>query len=402
VTAVCFLTLNCGAGPEVAGLAPPEFSAVDVTPASASLLTGATQAFVAAGRLPDGTSSPVAVSWSATGGTISAGGLYMAGNTGGTFRVIARQSGGTLADTVVVTLNTAPPVLQAVILTPGSSSMLIGGTQQLSVSGQWSDGSTTTPSVTYSATGGSINANGLYTAGSTAGTFRVIARQSGGTLADTGVVTVLDPGTIQPGNLFSFSFENGTYGGLSDGGGGPPSSYSIMSSGGYDGARYAEANLSSSGSDGAANMYWNGGTPRNDIWLVVAIKVITPPSTGLATQKMVIFREAGYGTQLGEMNQIEGQYIWNWLDGGYNIPFKSVSGTVGQWHLWKFHFDQTGTRPVITIWVDGVQVFQDTEGRTSKAPTSIIDFGGVLNGGSGASRFGFDYIQIGTVDPWQP
>ena len=39
--------------------------------------------------------------------------------------------------------------------------------------------------VTYSATGGTISSGGLYTAGSTAGTFRVIAVQQGGTLADT-------------------------------------------------------------------------------------------------------------------------------------------------------------------------------------------------------------------------
>jgi hypothetical protein len=53
-----------------------------------------------------------------------------------------------------------------------------------------SDGSTVTPAVTYAATGGTISAGGLYTAGTTAGTFRVIATQQGGSLADTAAVTI--------------------------------------------------------------------------------------------------------------------------------------------------------------------------------------------------------------------
>ena len=61
------------------------------------------------------------------------------------------------------------------------------------VSGVWSDGGTTAPAVTYSATGGTITSGGLYTAGSTAGTFRVIATQQGGTLADTAAVTITAP-----------------------------------------------------------------------------------------------------------------------------------------------------------------------------------------------------------------
>ncbi len=48
-----------------------------------------------------------------------------------------------------------------------------------------SDGSTSAVSVNYSETGGTITAGGLYTAGSTAGTFRVIAVRQGDTKADT-------------------------------------------------------------------------------------------------------------------------------------------------------------------------------------------------------------------------
>ena len=53
-----------------------------------------------------------------------------------------------------------------------------------------SDGSATSVSVTWSATGGTITTGGLYTAGATAGTFRVIAVRQGDTLADTSAVTI--------------------------------------------------------------------------------------------------------------------------------------------------------------------------------------------------------------------
>ncbi len=89
-----------------------------------------------------------------------------------------------------MTVTVTPPVLQAVVLTPATASVAAGAQQQFSVAGQWSDGSTTAPAVSYAATGGTVNANGRYTAGTTAGTFRVIATQQGGSLADTSTVTV--------------------------------------------------------------------------------------------------------------------------------------------------------------------------------------------------------------------
>ena len=47
---------------------------------------GATQQFTATGHFSDGGSAAVAVTWSATGGTVSASGLFTAGPVPGTFR----------------------------------------------------------------------------------------------------------------------------------------------------------------------------------------------------------------------------------------------------------------------------------------------------------------------------
>jgi hypothetical protein len=168
----------------------PTLAQVILAPATASLATGGTQQFSVSGRMSDGSTSTVTVTYSATGGTISTGGLYTAGATAGSFRVIATQQGGTLADTSAVTLTAPAPTLVQVILAPATASLATGGTQQFTVSGRMSDNSTTTPAVTYVATGGTISTGGLYTAGATAGSFRVIATQQGGTLADTSAVTL--------------------------------------------------------------------------------------------------------------------------------------------------------------------------------------------------------------------
>ncbi len=86
--------------------------------------------------------------------------------------------------------------LLQLVLDPPTVVLGLRGTVQFSVSGTLSDGSTTTPSVTYAVTGGSISPGGLFTAGATSGVDTVIATQLGGLTGippccvDTAVVTV--------------------------------------------------------------------------------------------------------------------------------------------------------------------------------------------------------------------
>jgi hypothetical protein len=58
--------------------------------------------------MSDGSTSAVSVTYTATGGTITSGGLYTAGANTGTFSVVATEAGG-LADTASVTIAVAPP-----------------------------------------------------------------------------------------------------------------------------------------------------------------------------------------------------------------------------------------------------------------------------------------------------
>ena len=145
-------------------------AAVSITPTSASLLIGGTQQFTAT---VSGTTN-TAVTWSATGGTISSTGLYTAPSTAGSYVVTATSvADSTKSASATVTVSATV----AVSISPTSATLAAGGTLQFTatVTG------TTNTSVNWSATGGTISTSGLYTAPSTTGTYTVTAIS----LADT-------------------------------------------------------------------------------------------------------------------------------------------------------------------------------------------------------------------------
>jgi endo-1,4-beta-xylanase len=174
----------------------PTLTAIIVTPAADTLAAGASVTFTAAGRLSDGSIAPVPVVWSATGGTIDAGGRYTAGTSLGQYRVICANPSGTVTDTAAVSI-TAPQVAQ-VVLIPATTTVTLGGTQQFTAYGRTVNGDSIVPPLTYAAGGGTITAAGMYTAGATPGTYRVTATHQGGIKADTALVTVT---TIPPTGL---------------------------------------------------------------------------------------------------------------------------------------------------------------------------------------------------------
>jgi hypothetical protein len=167
--------------------------ALRVTPAAASLATGATQNFAATLVSSDSSTGAVTPTWTATGGTINANGRYTAGSTAGTFRVIGRDATSGLADTSTVTVTASTAPITSVVVTPTTATVSTGGSVQFQAAGRRSDGSSASVTVNWSGSGGTINTSGRYTAGSSTGSFSVIAVQQGGTLADTSAVTVITP-----------------------------------------------------------------------------------------------------------------------------------------------------------------------------------------------------------------
>ncbi|MGH7525300.1 MAG: hypothetical protein ACREMX_01195, partial [Gemmatimonadales bacterium] len=202
---------------------PPQrdLQRIVIAPDTVTLTAGDLHSFTATGYLKNGSATTIAVQWAATGGAIDASGAYTAGQIPGSFRVVARNTAGNVADTasVAVAASTSTPTpgptpnpdqgpvpapvpdpaspppseptLVKVVLKPSSASLVPGATKTFAAYGRNSAGDSVAVNVTFSATGGSVTASGLYTAGKSTGTYRVVAAASG--LADTSVVTLAPP-----------------------------------------------------------------------------------------------------------------------------------------------------------------------------------------------------------------
>jgi hypothetical protein len=188
----------------------PTLVALVMNPTSLTLVPGATQQFNMTAGWSDGSSTVPPLTWTATGGTVSTSGLYTAGTTAGTYRVIATQKGGGKADTSSVVIAAPAPTLTKLTIAPKTVTLNSGASQQFTVSALWSDGSTTVPSVTWSGTGGTITAGGQYTAGGRSGGYQVIVSRPADARSDTAVIAVVNPLLVTV--LDAMSYSKGQYG----------------------------------------------------------------------------------------------------------------------------------------------------------------------------------------------
>lgn len=335
--------------------APPTLVAIELTPATASVQTGGTQQFSVVGRLSNGGTQAVTPTYSATGGTITSGGLYTAGGAAGNFRVIANASG--FADTSAVTVTTStPPTLVAVELTPASVTINTGATQQFSVVGRMSDGSTQAVTPTYSATGGTITSGGLYTAGGTAGNFRAIASASG--FADTSSITLTTPGTFAPPDIHSVTFDQAgddakfTVLGVSF----PAIWHVADANGGRNGSRAMRVNLSLGPLFEPVGVSW---TPRSRVFYRWYFRMQGTPGGNV---KGIIVRSPN-GEKVGDF--YGGDPCWSFDREGeaicFDIGLSYTQATAncgalanGQWHSIEVDYNRNaGSNVEARIWCDG-------------------------------------------------
>jgi hypothetical protein len=121
-------------------------TSVAVTPATASIAVGATQQFTATatfgnGSTQDVTSTATWTSSSTATATISSPGGLATGVAGGTTTISATF--GTTVGTVTGTATlTVTPTLTSIAVTPANASIAVGGTQQFTATGTYSDGTT--------------------------------------------------------------------------------------------------------------------------------------------------------------------------------------------------------------------------------------------------------------------
>jgi hypothetical protein len=222
-----------------------------------------------------------------------------------------------------------------------------------------------------------------------------------------------------PGNLFSWNFTDTVHpwgpdpvGGftLDNGGGGSPD-YTIDTTDGFNGStRCALGDYPNppGPGDGGGVMYLNLGSSHTHVWIVGALKWVTVPQSGaIQTKKMVIFRQSGFNTQYGEMNCVFDDMEWIWLqDAGatlHTLGIANPTTTIGSFKTFKMHYDQSTNKPQMTIGYDGVDsIFQLRATDVTAQDMQIIDFGGPLNATSGACKYKWAYLQVGTVDPGWP
>ncbi|MGH6690542.1 MAG: Ig-like domain-containing protein, partial [Gammaproteobacteria bacterium] len=146
--------------------------------------------FVAYGRRPNGDSVPGAVTWSATGGWITTQGVFRADTVPGEFQVTAESGEWQLSASSRVRVRGRGHSLTQVIVVPASVTLGPGEAQQFAAYGRTKNGDSVAASVSWTTTAGTVTTGGRYAAPAVAGSYAVIAAESGG-LADTAEVTVV-------------------------------------------------------------------------------------------------------------------------------------------------------------------------------------------------------------------
>src|SRR5881394_1933564 len=167
-----------------------------VRPDSVALDPQQTQTFQAIGVTTAGDTVPATVSWTATGGAITPGGLFTADASNNDGTVTATLT----SDQVTGSGKVKKRRLVQIFVMPANANVQAGNTQQFRAYGRRNTGDSVSVNVSYSATGGTITAGGLYTAGSTPGTFRVIAQEPTVSLMDTSAVAVTSAPPPPPGS----------------------------------------------------------------------------------------------------------------------------------------------------------------------------------------------------------
>jgi len=180
------LVVACKLAPHLTGPNSGQLAQIVVSPDSVALDPQQTQQFQAFGRTAAGDSVGATVTWSASAGTITASGMYTADTSAADVVVTASVS----ADQLSGIGHVKKKRLVQILVSPASVTLREGAAQQFSAFGRKNTGDSVSVSVNYTATGGAITPNGLYTAGQAPGNFRVMAKQNGGALADSSTVTV--------------------------------------------------------------------------------------------------------------------------------------------------------------------------------------------------------------------
>ncbi len=177
--------------------APGVPATITVTRNPDTLAVTTSKQFIAIARDADGNVVGINPTWSvaAGGGSISSSGLFTAAAVIGDFANTVKATYGSLSGTASVTVIAGP--LASITVTPTPTTLSIGGTQQYTAVGKDAGGNTVAISPTWSVCCGSgtISSSGLFTAGTTPGTFTNAVYATSGGVSGHATVTVI-PGPL--------------------------------------------------------------------------------------------------------------------------------------------------------------------------------------------------------------
>jgi hypothetical protein len=170
---------------------PEQLATLTISPTTATVAVNGTVQFGASGtRTGSSVTTIKGETWTvAGGGTVTQDGLFTAGSTPGTSTITVTCGGKSAVATVTVI---AGP-LATITVTPNPATLAIGAQQQFTAVGRDAAGNVVAITPVWSTTNppGSINAStGLFTAGTTVGTFANTVRATSGSIFGTATVIV--------------------------------------------------------------------------------------------------------------------------------------------------------------------------------------------------------------------
>lgn len=172
------------------GTVAGEPAVMQVFPRSVTVETSQLVQFRGQARTLEGRFVETSLVWTASGGSIGPDGSFSA-SAAGMYRIFARGRGWKHSDTALVHVVPPQPKVVRLVVAPRPITVETGATRVFTASAFLDDGSPVQLGVNWSATGGTIDAAGTYTADTVPGAYHVIATNTAGTVADTAGVTVV-------------------------------------------------------------------------------------------------------------------------------------------------------------------------------------------------------------------
>jgi hypothetical protein len=171
---------------------PGPLATIVVTPNPVSMGIGTTQQFAAVGKDASGNVVQLTPVWSvvAGGGAVNGTGLFTAGMVAGTYANSIQASSGAIKGTATVTETAGS--LATIVVTPNPITLNVGLSQQFTAVGKDASGNvvTITPVWSVANGGGTIGITGLFTAGTTLGTYINTVTATSGSISASATVTV--------------------------------------------------------------------------------------------------------------------------------------------------------------------------------------------------------------------